>query len=68
MAGIAASHELGHQLLHLLHPFGQKHCLMNPVPMFAYRAWAKQLSAKDCALGSSKEMTPGAHRFHYEQP
>ena len=68
LAGLAAVHELGHQLLHLLHPFGQKGCIMDPVPMFTYRAWALKLSAKDCPLGSSKAMTPGAHRFTYLIP
>jgi hypothetical protein len=68
LAGISAAHELGHQLLHLLHPFGQKGCIMEPVPMFAYRAWAAQLSAKDCAVGSSAAMTPGAHSFRYITP
>jgi hypothetical protein len=68
LAGLAAVHELGHQLLHLLHPFGQKGCIMNPVPMFAYRAWSTKLSAKDCPLRSSAAMTPGAYKFVYLQP
>ena len=68
LSGMAAVHELGHQLLHLLHPFGQKGCIMEPVPMFAYRAWSQQLSAKDCSLGSSKAMTPGSFTFRYLPP
>ncbi len=68
LAGISAVHELGHQLLHLLHPFGQKGCIMEPVPMFAYRAWAAQLSAKDCVVGSSAAMTPGSYTFRYLPP
>lgn len=68
LAGMAAVHELGHQLLHLLHPFGQKGCIMEPVPMFAYRAWSQELSAKDCALGSSRAMTPGSYTFRYLPP
>jgi hypothetical protein len=68
LAGLAATHEIGHQLLHLIHPFGQKGCIMDPVPMFAYRAWADKLSAKDCPLNSSKAMTPGVHRFRYIKP
>ncbi len=68
LAGLAAVHELGHQLLHLLHPFGQKGCIMDPVPMFTYRAWASKLSAKDCPLRSSAAMTPGAYRFQYIKP
>lgn len=65
LAGIGATHEIGHQLFHLLHPYGRKACLMNPVPMFAYRAWAAQLSPKDCPIGSGPDMRPGGYQFHY---
>lgn len=65
LAGISAVHELGHQLFHLLHPFGQTACVMNPVPMFTYRAWANRLSAAACPLGSSPAMTPGVLKFSY---
>lgn len=68
LAGLAATHEIGHQLLHLIHPFGQKGCIMDPVPLFAYRAWADKLSAQDCPMGSSKAMTPGSYLFRYLQP
>lgn len=68
LAGLAAVHELGHQLLHLIHPFGQKGCIMDPVPMFAYRAWSVKLSAKECPLRSSAAMTPGAYKFTYLPP
>lgn len=68
LAGTAAVHELGHQLLHLIHPFGQKGCIMDPVPMFAYRFWASKLDAKACPVASSKAMTPGSYRFIYLQP
>ncbi len=65
LAGIAATHELGHQLFHLLHPFGQTACVMNPVPMFSYRAWAERLRPQDCRLGSNPAMVPGAVKFAY---
>lgn len=65
LAGIGATHELGHQLLHLLHPFGNKACIMNPVPMFTYRAWINSLSPRDCPIGSSPAMQPGAYTFEY---
>lgn len=65
LAGLSGAHEIGHQLFHFTHPFGQPACLMSPVPMFAYRAWAEKLSAKDCPVGSSPAMTPGAYRFDY---
>lgn len=60
LAGIAAAHEIGHQLFHFGHPYGQAACLMNPVPMFAYRAWVNGLSARDCPIGGSPAMRPGA--------
>jgi hypothetical protein len=65
LAGIGATHEIGHQLFHFLHPFGNRACVMNPVPLFAYRAWVARLSPKDCAIGSSPAMRPGAFRFLY---
>lgn len=65
LAGITAAHEIGHQLFHFLHPYGQNACLMNPVPLFAYRAWAEKLSAKDCPIGGSAAMRPGAYKFLY---
>ena len=65
LAGLSGAHEIGHQLFHFTHPFGQQACLMSPVPMFGYRAWAEKLSAKDCPVGSSPAMTPGAYRFDY---
>jgi hypothetical protein len=65
LAGTAAAHEVGHQLFHLRHPFARPECIMNPVPMFAYREWAQKLSPGDCKLGSDAAMTPGAYTFRY---
>lgn len=65
LAGIGATHELGHQLFHYLHPFENSACLMNPVPMLTYRAWASKLSPGDCLPGSSPAMQPGAYKFIY---
>ncbi|MGE0330033.1 MAG: hypothetical protein AB7P37_05020 [Ramlibacter sp.] len=65
LAGLSGAHEIGHQLFHFTHPFGQPACLMSPVPMFGYRAWAEKLSAKDCPIGSSPAMTPGQYKFEY---
>ena len=67
LAGIGATHELGHQLFHILHPYGRTACLMNPVPMFAYRAWVAGLSAKDCPIGSGPDMRPGAFKYLYDR-
>ncbi|MBI4396478.1 MAG: hypothetical protein HY548_05245 [Elusimicrobia bacterium] len=65
LAGIGATHEIGHQLFHFMHPYGNDACVMNPVSLFAYRAWAEELSAEDCPIGSNPEMKPGAGKFHY---
>lgn len=65
LAGIVAAHEVGHQLFHIMHPYQNSACLMYPVPMFTFRSWANKLSAKDCPLGSSPEMTPGRYKFLY---
>lgn len=65
LAGIGAAHELGHELFHFLHPYDNAACVMNPVPMFSYRAWAEKLSPRECTIGSSSPMKPGAFRFVY---
>ena len=66
LAGVTGAHELGHQLLHLLHPFGNVACLMNPVPQLRYHAWADKLMAALCPLGSNPAVTPGAYKgFRY---
>jgi hypothetical protein len=65
LAGIAATHELGHLMFHFLHPYDNPACIMDPVPMFSYRAWSAKLSPKNCPIGSSPAMTPGAYTFVY---
>jgi len=52
-------HELGHQLLHLGHPYVRKACVMNPVELLHFRAWVSQFSAKDCPIAASGPMKPG---------
>jgi len=59
------THELGHLLLHLGHPFGNKNCIMSPTVMLNYRDWYEHLDAGQCAVGSSGEMTPGAAQINY---
>ena len=66
LAGIGATHEIGHQLFHILHPYGHPACVMNPVPMFAYRAWAARLDGKACPLGITAEMVPGVYKYLYD--
>ncbi|MBC7379838.1 MAG: hypothetical protein H7346_20710 [Burkholderiaceae bacterium] len=62
MAALLA-HELGHQLLHLGHPFGNPHCLMTPPVVLRFKQWLADLSPSQCALGSSKGNTPGVIKF-----
>jgi len=56
-------HELGHQLLHLNHPFARADCVMNPPPLLLFPQWVAALDGRSCPLGSSPEMTPGAVKF-----
>jgi hypothetical protein len=60
LAGISAAHAIGHQLFYFGHPYDWAACLMNPISMFAHRTQIYRLSAKDCPIGSSPAMTPGA--------
>ena len=61
------THELGHLLLHLGHPFGIKSCIMSPTVMLNYRDWYDNLDAELCAVGSSAEMKPGAASITYNR-
>lgn len=60
LSGAYLAHEIGHLLLQLGHPFGQKACVMNPVSMLRFREWFNQINAEGCPLGSRAEMTAGA--------
>jgi hypothetical protein len=53
------THELGHQLLHLGHPFDNKSCIMRPPVRFRFEEWLNGLSASACEIGSEPAMTPG---------
>lgn len=41
--GAYTSHELGHLLLHLDHPFDQPDCIMNPARLLRYREWYQDI-------------------------
>ena len=56
-------HELGHQLLHLGHPFGNKACVMNPPELLQFGIWMKDLDAAQCPLGNVAENTVGVEQF-----
>lgn len=62
-AAAMLTHELGHQLLHLGHPFNSKACVMNPPELLQLDAWARGLDAAQCPLGNHVENKPGAYRF-----
>ncbi|VAW55348.1 hypothetical protein MNBD_GAMMA05-2423 [hydrothermal vent metagenome] len=61
------THELGHMLLHLGHPFGNNHCIMSPTVMLNYRDWYDNLDVSLCAVGSSKGMQVGAVELEYNK-
>lgn len=52
-------HELGHQLLHLGHPFENEKCVMRPPVRLHFDGWLKEIDSRFCPLNSSMEMTPG---------
>lgn len=62
-AAAMLTHELGHQLLHLGHPFNSKACVMNPPELLQLDAWVRGLDAAQCPLGNHVENKPGAYRF-----
>jgi hypothetical protein len=59
------THELGHLLLHLGHPFGNQNCVMSPTPLLKYREWYEGLDAAQCLINSEEMMTPGIARLEY---
>ena len=58
-AGVLLAHEIGHQILHLGHPWSNEACLMRPAEVLDFEAWSEQLDADQCPIGSDAEMTPG---------
>jgi len=64
-AAALLTHELGHLLLHLGHPFGNHSCIMSPTPLLKYREWVEGLDASQCLLNSEAAMTPGVIDINY---
>ncbi len=60
LSGAYLAHEIGHLLLQLGHPFGQKACVMNPASMLKFREWFYQVYGAGCLMDSRPEMKPGA--------
>lgn len=52
-------HELGHQLLHLGHPFDNPACVMRPPVQLRFEAWVQALDPSRCPLRSEPAMQPG---------
>lgn len=67
-AAFMLTHELGHQLRHLGHPFGSKKCIMNPPELLQFDAWMHGLNASQCPVGNSPENTPGVAKFPTFKP
>ncbi len=64
-AAAILTHELGHLLLHLGHPFGNAYCIMAPMPLLKFREWYDGLDARQCPIGGEPQMTPGAAQIEY---
>jgi hypothetical protein len=64
-AAALLTHELGHLLLHLGHPFGGEGCVMSPMPLLKYREWYDGIDAAKCPLNSVEQMRPGAATIDY---
>lgn len=59
-AGTMLAHEMGHQLLHLGHPWSNQACLMRPAEALQFKPWHDNLNATQCPLNSRPAMKPGA--------
>ncbi len=57
------THELGHQLLHLGHPFGLEDCVMNPVEGQNFRKRSQALREGACAKERSPTLEIGAIKY-----
>lgn len=65
-AAALMTHELGHLLLHISHPWGQAGCVMAPMPLLNYSQWYEQLDSEKCPLGSHPANTPGSVDITYD--
>ena len=63
LAGIGATHEIGHQLFHFGHPYTHPECVMAPTHLLAFRAAAAQLDAEACARAALPSMRAGTVKF-----
>ncbi len=68
LAGAYLVHELGHQLLHLGHPWRNAFCVMAPARLIDVREWFANLNASKCRLNSTPAMIPGAVKYEIFPP
>ena len=59
LAGAYLAHELGHQLFHFNHPWGNPACVMTPAPLLDFKKWYRTIDPAKCRIGSEPAMTPG---------
>lgn len=57
-------HELGHQIFHFGHPFGNSACIMTPPVLLKFKTWISMLDPEKCPLNSNKMMSLGALKFY----
>lgn len=67
LLGAYLAHELGHQLLHLGHPFGNDACVMTPAQLLDFESWYERIDASRCEIGSQPQMQIGAVELTYDQ-
>lgn len=63
-AALVLVHELGHQLFHYGHPFGQSRCVMSPTQLLRFREWIRDIEPGGCQFGSQPTLVPGFNKFH----
>ena len=62
-AALVLVHELGHQLFHYGHPFGQTRCVMNPTALLRFQEWLRGIDPKGCTFGTHPTLKPGFYKF-----
>lgn len=62
-AALLLVHELGHQLFHYGHPFGQTRCVMNPARLLRFREWIEGIDDRGCEFGAHPTLKPGFYKF-----
>lgn len=65
LCGTYLAHEIGHLLFHYGHPFESDSCIMTPVPMLKFKAWAQKLDPDKCRSGNYPAMKKGAATIYY---